>query len=136
MARMYYENECNLEVLNGRKVAIIGFGSQGHAHALNLYESGVDVRVGLYEGSKSWSRAEEAGLRVLTAAEAAAEADIIMILINDEKQVALYKESIKPNLTAGKYLAFAHGFNIHYGQIVPPADVNVFMIAPKDLAIL
>jgi ketol-acid reductoisomerase len=131
MARMYYENECNLEVLNGRKVAIIGFGSQGHAHALNLYESGVDVRVGLYEGSKSWSRAEEAGLRVLTAAEAAAEADIIMILINDEKQVALYKESIKPNLTAGKYLAFAHGFNIHYGQIVPPADVNVFMIAPK-----
>lgn len=128
---MYYENECNLEVLNGRKVAIIGFGSQGHAHALNLYESGVDVRVGLYEGSKSWSRAEEAGLRVLTAAEAAAEADIIMILINDEKQVALYKESIKPNLTAGKYLAFAHGFNIHYGQIVPPADVNVFMIAPK-----
>lgn len=131
MARMYYENECNLEVLNGRKVAIIGFGSQGHAHALNLYESGVDVRVGLYEGSKSWSRAEEAGLRVLTAAEAAAEADIIMILINDEKQVALYEESIKPNLTAGKYLAFAHGFNIHYGQIVPPADVNVFMIAPK-----
>lgn len=128
---MYYENECNLEVLNGRKVAIIGFGSQGHAHALNLYESGVDVRVGLYEGSKSWSRAEEAGLRVLTAAEAAAEADIIMILINDEKQVALYEESIKPNLTAGKYLAFAHGFNIHYGQIVPPADVNVFMIAPK-----
>ena len=131
MAKMYYENECKLEVLNDRKVAVIGFGSQGHAHALNLQESGVDVRVGLYEGSKSWSKAEEAGLKVATAAEAAAEADIIMILINDEKQVALFEESIKPNLKAGKYLAFAHGFNIHYGQIVPPEDVNVFMIAPK-----
>ena len=131
MAKMYYENECKLEVLNDRKVAVIGFGSQGHAHALNLQESGVDVRVGLYEGSKSWSKAEEAGLKVVTAAEAAAEADIIMILINDEKQVALFEESIRPNLKAGKYLAFAHGFNIHYGQIVPPEDVNVFMIAPK-----
>ena len=131
MAKMFYENDCNLEVLNGKKVAVIGFGSQGHAHALNLHESGVDVRVGLYEGSKSWEKAEEAGLKVTVAAEAAAEADIIMILINDEKQVALYQESIKPNLTPGKYLAFAHGFNIHYGQIVPPADVNVFMIAPK-----
>lgn len=131
MAKMYYENECNLEVLNGKKVAVIGFGSQGHAHALNLYESGVDVRVGLYEGSKSWNKAAEAGLKVTTAAEAAAEADIIMILINDEKQVKLYEESIKPNLKPGKYLAFAHGFNIHYGQIVPPSDVNVFMIAPK-----
>ena len=131
MAKMFYENDCNVEVLNGKKVAIIGFGSQGHAHALNLHESGVDVRVGLYEGSKSWNKAADAGLRVTTAAEAAAEADIVMILINDEKQVALYEESIKPNLKPGKYLAFAHGFNIHYGQIVPPSDVNVFMIAPK-----
>ena len=131
MAKMFYENDCKLEVLNGKKVAIIGFGSQGHAHALNLHESGVDVRVGLYEGSKSWNKAADAGLRVTTAAEAAAEADIVMILINDEKQVALYEESIKPNLKPGKYLAFAHGFNIHYGQIVPPSDVNVFMIAPK-----
>ena len=131
MAKMYYENDCNLEVLNNKKVAVIGFGSQGHAHALNLHESGVDVRVGLYEGSKSWNKAEEAGLKVVTASEAAESADIIMILINDEKQVALYEESIKPNLKPGKYLAFAHGFNIHYGQIVPPSDVNVFMIAPK-----
>ncbi len=131
MAKMFYENECNLEKLNGKKVAVIGFGSQGHAHALNLHESGVDVRVGLYDGSKSWNKAAEAGLKVMTAAEAAEEADIVMILINDEKQVALYEESIKPNLKPGKYLAFAHGFNIHYGQIVPPSDVNVFMIAPK-----
>lgn len=131
MAKMYYENECNLEVLKDKKVAVIGFGSQGHAHALNLHESGVDVRVGLYEGSKSWKKAEEAGLKVALAADAAAEADVIMILINDEKQVGLYEESIKPNLKPGKYLAFAHGFNIHYGQIIPPADVNVFMIAPK-----
>ena len=131
MAKMYYENDCNLELLKDKKVAVIGFGSQGHAHSLNLHESGVDVRVGLYEGSKSWSKAEEAGLKVKTAGEAAAEADIIMILINDEKQVDLYEESIKPNLKPGKYLAFAHGFNIHYGQILPPEDVNVFMIAPK-----
>ena len=131
MAKMFYENDCNLEKLNGKKVAVIGFGSQGHAHALNLHESGVDVRVGLYEGSKSWNKAAEAGLKVMTASEAAEEADIVMILINDEKQVALYEESIKPNLKPGKYLAFAHGFNIHYGQILPPKDVNVFMIAPK-----
>ncbi len=131
MAKMYYENQCKLEVLNGKKVAVIGFGSQGHAHALNLFESGVDVRVGLYEGSKSWNKAAEAGLKVTTAGEAAAEADIIMILINDEKQVELFEKSIRPNLTPGKYLAFAHGFNIHYGQITPPSDVNVFMIAPK-----
>ncbi len=131
MAKMYYENDCNLEKLNGKKVAVIGFGSQGHAHALNLYESGVDVTVGLYEGSKSWNKAAEAGLKVTTAGEAAKEADVIMILINDEKQVGLFEKDIRPNLSKGKYLAFAHGFNIHYGQIVPPADVNVFMIAPK-----
>ncbi len=131
MAKLYYQEDCNLGMLTGKKVAIIGYGSQGHAHALNLHESGVDVIVGLYEGSKSWAKAEAAGLKVMTAADAAKAAQVIMILINDEKQAKLYKESIEPNLTAGKYLAFAHGFNIHFGQIVPPADVNVFMIAPK-----
>ena len=131
MAKMYYEKDCNLSLLKGKTVAVIGYGSQGHAHALNLHESGVDVVVGLYEGSKSWKAAEEAGLRVAVAADAAREADIIMILVNDEKQPKLYKESIEPGLKAGKSLVFAHGFNIHFGQIVPPADVNVFMVAPK-----
>lgn len=131
MAKMYYEQDCNLGLLKGKTVAVIGYGSQGHAHALNLHESGVDVVVGLYEGSKSWKVAEEAGLKVATAAEATKQADIIMILVNDEKQPGIYAESIAPNLKAGKSLAFAHGFNIHYGQIVPPADVNVFMVAPK-----
>ncbi|ABR49530.1 ketol-acid reductoisomerase [Alkaliphilus metalliredigens QYMF] len=131
MAKLYYEKDCNLEVLKGKKVAIIGYGSQGHAHALNLKNSGVDVVVGLYEGSKSWERAEAEGLKVAVASDAAAEADVVVILVNDEKQVQVYEESIKPNLTAGKYLMFAHGFNIHYGQIVPSEDVNVFMVAPK-----
>lgn len=131
MAKMYYDSDCNLDLLKDKTVAIIGYGSQGHAHALNLHESGVDVIVGLYEGSKSWKKAEDAGLKVATAFDACAEADIIMILINDEKQPALYQESIKPNLKAGKAIAFAHGFNIHFGQIVPPEDVDVFMIAPK-----
>lgn len=131
MSKMYYESDCDLSVLNGKTVAIIGYGSQGHAHALNLHESGVDVIVGLYEGSKSWAKAEEAGLKVMTAAEAAKKGDIIMLLVNDEKQARLYKESIEQGLTKGKYLAFAHGFNIHFGQIKPPADVNVIMIAPK-----
>ncbi|NLK20565.1 MAG: ketol-acid reductoisomerase [Epulopiscium sp.] len=131
MAKLYYQEDCNLGLLKGKKVAVIGYGSQGHAHSLNLHESGVDVVVGLYEGSKSWPKAEAAGLKVATAFDAAAEADIIMILINDEKQSKLYEESIKPNLKAGKSLVFAHGFNIHYGQIVPPSDVNVFMVAPK-----
>ena len=131
MARIFYQQDCDLTKLNGKTVAIIGYGSQGHAHALNLKESGVDVVVGLYEGSKSWAKAEAQGLKVMTAAEAAKAADIVMILINDEKQADLYKESIEPNLTAGKTLAFAHGFNIHYGCIKPPADVNVIMIAPK-----
>ncbi|NLK70703.1 MAG: ketol-acid reductoisomerase [Clostridiales bacterium] len=131
MAKIYYSQDCNLSNLDGKTVAIIGYGSQGHAHALNLHESGVNVIVGLYEGSKSWERAEKAGLKVMVAADATKAADVIMILINDEKQAALYKESIEPNLTAGKTLAFAHGFNIHYGCIVPPADVDVIMIAPK-----
>jgi ketol-acid reductoisomerase len=131
MAKMYYEKDCNLELLKGKTIAIIGYGSQGHAHALNLHESGVNEIVGLYEGSKSWKIAEEAGLKVMTASDAAKAADIIMILINDEKQPALYEASIKDNLTEGKALLFAHGFNIHFKQIVPPANVDVFMIAPK-----
>ena len=131
MAKMYHSEDCNLSALDGKTVAIIGYGSQGHAHALNLKDSGVKVVVGLYEGSKSWKAAEEAGLEVAVAAEAAKKADIIMILINDEKQQALYQESILPNLTAGKTLMFAHGFNIHFGLIVPPKDVDVIMIAPK-----
>lgn len=131
LAKMYYEKDCDLSLLKDKTVAVIGYGSQGHAHALNLHESGVNVVVGLYEGSKSWKAAEEAGLKVLLTSEAVKTADIIMVLVNDEKQALLYEKSIGPNLTAGKYLAFAHGFNIHYGQITPPADVNVFMVAPK-----
>jgi ketol-acid reductoisomerase len=131
MAIMYYEKDCDLGVLKGKTCAVIGYGSQGHAHALNAKESGLNVIIGLYEGSKSWKKAEEAGFKVYTAKEAAEKADFIMILINDEKQAKLYAESVKPALKAGKTLAFAHGFNIHFGQIVPPADVNVVMIAPK-----
>ena len=131
MAKMYYDKDCNLELLKNKKVAVIGYGSQGHAHALNLHESGVSVVVGLYHGSKSWKLAEEKGLKVATVGEATKQADVIMVLVNDEKQVELYEKEILENLTGGKYLAFAHGFNIHYDQIVPPADVNVFMVAPK-----
>jgi len=129
--RIFYQADCDLNKLNGKTVAIIGYGSQGHAHALNLKDSGVKVVVGLYKGSKSWEKAEKQGVTVMTAAEAAAVADIIMILINDEKQAKLYKESIEPNLTEGKTLAFAHGFNIHFGCIKPPKNVNVIMVAPK-----
>jgi ketol-acid reductoisomerase len=128
---MYYEKDCDLGVLKGKTIAVIGYGSQGHAHALNASESGMKVIVGLYEGSKSWKKAEEAGLEVRTAGDAAGAADFIMILVNDEKQAKLYQESIKPALKPGKTLAFAHGFNIHFGQIVPPPDINVVMIAPK-----
>ena len=131
MAKMYYEKDCDLNQLNGKKIAIIGYGSQGHAHALNLRDSGCDVIIGLYEGSKSAKVAEADGFTVMTTAEATKAADIIMILINDEKQAAMYKKDIAPNLSAGKALAFAHGFNIRFKQIVPPADVDVFMIAPK-----
>ena len=130
-ARIFYQEDCNLAELEGKKIAIIGYGSQGHAHALNLKESGCDVIVGLYEGSKSWAKAEAQGLKVYTAAEAAKQADIIMILINDEKQAALYKNDIEPNLEEGNLLMFAHGFNIHFNQIVPPKYVDVTMIAPK-----
>ena len=129
--RIFYEADCDISKLDGKTVAIIGYGSQGHAHALNLKESGVNVIIGLYEGSKSWKKAEEQGMEVYTAAEAAKKADIIMILINDEKQAKLYKESIEPNLEEGNVLAFAHGFNIHFGCIKPPKFVDVIMIAPK-----
>ncbi len=131
MAKMYYEKDCDLNLLKGKTIAVIGYGSQGHAHALNLHDSGVSVVVGLYEGSKSWSVAEAAGLKVATAADAVKSADFVMILINDEKQAKLYKEDIAPNLKKGATLAFAHGFNIHFGQIVPPKDIDVVMIAPK-----
>lgn len=131
MATIYYQKDCNLSLLEGKTIAVIGYGSQGHAHALNAKESGCHVIVGLYEGSKSWAKAEAAGFEVYTAAEAAKRADIIMILINDEKQAKMYKESIEPNLEPGNMLMFAHGFAIHFGQIVPPKDVDVTMIAPK-----
>lgn len=131
MAKLYYQEDCKKEYLEDKKIAIIGYGSQGHAHALNLHESGFDVTVGLYQGSKSWAKAEAAGLKVATAAEAAKHADVIVMLVNDELQPKIYEEAVKPGLAEGKYLMFAHGFNIHFGQIKPPADINVFMIAPK-----
>ena len=131
MAKMFYEKDTNLDLLKGKRVAVIGYGSQGHAHALNLHESGVDVVVGLYEGSKSWDRVKEAGVEVATVANAVRSADVVMMLVPDEKQAKLYKEEVAQNLEAGNALVFAHGFNIHYGQIVPPTDVDVFMVAPK-----
>jgi len=131
MAKMYYEQDVDFQIIKDKKVAIIGYGSQGHAHALNLKDSGIDVRVGLYAGSKSWEVAEKAGLKVMDAAKAAKEADLIMIVIPDEKQAKLFKESIEPNLSQGKVLMFAHGFNIHFDQIRPPAGVDVVLVAPK-----
>jgi ketol-acid reductoisomerase len=131
MAELFYDNNADLERLKGRPIAVIGFGSQGHAHALNLKESGLDVRVGLYQGSKSWDKAEAAGLRVRPVGEAAKEAQIIMIVTPDTGQAALYRDEIGPNMSAGKTLMFAHGFNIRFGQIVAPKDVDVSMIAPK-----
>ena len=131
MAKIFYASDCNLGLLDGKTVAVIGYGSQGHAHALNLHESGVDVIVGLYEGSKSWPKAEAAGLKVTTVSEAAKAADIVMILLPDEKQKDIYDAQIKEYMTEGKVLAFAHGFNIHFEQIKPPAGVDVIMVAPK-----
>lgn len=131
MAKLYYNDDSNLELLKDKKVAVIGFGSQGHAHALNLKESGVDVVVGLYKGSKSWTKAEEQGLEVLEVAEASKASDVIMILVPDEHQRKVYTEHIKDNLSEGNALVFAHGFNIHFSQIVPPEYVDVFMVAPK-----
>src|SRR5437588_7060656 len=131
MASIFYEKDADPNLISGRKVAVIGYGSQGHAHALNLQESGVDVRVGLREGSRSWEKAEAAGLRVLSTAEACKEADVIMVLLPDTEQARVYKEDIEPNLKDRDSLAFAHGFNIHFGQIKPPKGVDVWMIAPK-----
>ena len=131
MARMYYDADANLDLLNGKTVAIIGYGSQGHAHALNLKDSGVNVIVGLYEGSRSIAKAEAEGLTVKPVADAAAAADLIMILLPDEVQKSIYESEIKPNLSDGNILAFAHGFNIHFGQVVPPENVDVVMVAPK-----
>ena len=131
MAKMYYDKDADPKILNGKTIAIIGYGSQGHAHALNLKESGYDVIVGLYEGSRSWPKAEKAGLNVYTVAEAAKKADLMMILLPDEKQPEVYEKEIAPNLKEGDSILFAHGFNIHFHQIVPPKDVDVFMIAPK-----
>lgn len=131
MATMYYEKDCSREYLKEKTVAVIGYGSQGHAHALNLRDSGVKVVVGLYEGSTSAAAAKEAGLEVMLTAEAVKIADLVMVLVNDEKQAMLYRQDIAPNLKSGAALAFAHGFNIHYGQIVPPKDADVIMIAPK-----
>ena len=131
MATIYYEKDGNLDDLASKTVAIVGYGSQGHAHALNLKDSGIDVIVGLYEGSKSWPKAEAAGLKVMTVADASKAADVIMILVSDHLQGDLYSKEIGPHLSKGKTLMFAHGFCIHYQQIKPPADVDVSMIAPK-----
>ncbi|QFS46990.1 ketol-acid reductoisomerase [Nostoc sphaeroides] len=131
MARMYYDEDANLDLLAGKTIAIIGYGSQGHAHALNLKDSGLNVIVGLYPGSKSVAKAEAAGLTVKNVADAANAADFIMTLLPDEVQKTIYKNEIEPNLQEGNVLAFAHGFNIHFGQVVPPANVDVVMIAPK-----
>ena len=131
MGKIFYQDDCELSLLQGKTIAIIGYGSQGHAHAKNLKDSGCEVIIGLYAGSKSWAKAEAEGFAVYESAEAAKKADIIMILINDEKQAKMYKENIAPNLQAGNMLMFAHGFNINFGLIKPPADVDVTMIAPK-----
>ena len=130
-AVMYYEKDCDLSLLDGKTVCVVGYGSQGHAHAKNLRDSGVKVIIGLYEGSKSAVRAKADGFDVYNTEDAVKQADIVMILVNDEKQAALYKKSVAPYLRAGMTLCFAHGFNIHFKQIVVPADINVIMIAPK-----
>ena len=131
MAEMYYDNDADLSVLDDRPIAIVGYGSQGHAHALNLKDSGLDVRVGLYEGSRSWSKAEDDGLEVGLVADVSRDSYIIMVLIPDHTQAEVYRESILPHLLPGKTLMFAHGFNIHYKTIQPPDSVDVSMVAPK-----
>lgn len=132
MAKMYYEVDANLELLKGKVIAVMGYGSQGHAQAQNLKDSGLNVLIGLRPGSARWERAEAAGFEVMTVTEAAARADIIQILLPDETQSKVYQNEIKQHLTSGKALVFSHGFNIHFGQIVPPSDVDVFMVAPKS----
>src|SRR3979411_819512 len=131
MAKVYYDDDADMAALAGQRVAVIGYGSQGHAHALNLRDSGIDVVVGLYKGSKSWSKAEAAGLKVLSVADAAKAAQMVMILVSDHIQADLYNKEIAPHMTAGKTLMFAHGFNIHFGLITAPPDVDVSMVAPK-----
>jgi Ketol-acid reductoisomerase len=131
MAKRFYEKDGNLDALKGRTVAIIGYGSQGHAHALNLRDSGIDVVVGLYPGSKSWQKAEAAGLKVMNTADAAKAADTVMILVADHIQGDLIQQGNAPHMTPGKTLMFAHGFNIHFGEIAAPKGVDVSMIAPK-----
>jgi ketol-acid reductoisomerase len=131
MATLYYDKDANLDLLKGKTIAVIGYGSQGHAHALNARDSGVEVVIGLHEGSKSRAKAEADGLKVMSVADATKAADIVMVVIPDTKQAAVYEESIGPNLKPGSMLMFAHGFNIHFGQIVPPATVDVTMVAPK-----
>jgi ketol-acid reductoisomerase len=131
MAKMYYEKDCDLSILKNKTVAVIGYGSQGHAHAQNLRDSGVKVIVGLYEGSKSAEKAKADGFTVKNTAEAVKEADVVMMLVNDEIMAGIYAQNVAPNIRAGMTLCFAHGFNIHFNQIVPPADVDVIMIAPK-----
>jgi ketol-acid reductoisomerase len=130
-AKIYYDQDADLSLLRGKKIAIIGYGSQGHAHALNLKDSGLDVVVGLYKGSKSWPKAEKDGLRVATVAEAAQMADIVMVLLPDQIHRQTFEESIRGSMTKGKTLMMAHGFSIHFNQVVPPAEVDVSMIAPK-----
>ena len=131
MAKMYYDNDADLSVLEDKPIAIIGYGSQGHAHALNLRDSGLDVRVGLYEGSRSWSKAEDEGLEVGLVSDVSHDSDVIMVLIPDHSQAEVYRESILPHLLPGKTLMFAHGFNIHYQTIQPPDSIDVSMVAPK-----
>ncbi len=131
MAKMYYESDADLSILEGKTIGVMGYGSQGHAHALNLNDSGIDVVVGLYEGSKSWPKAEAEGLKVGTVADAAGESDIVMMALPDTAMAEVYRESVEPHMTHGKTLMFAHGFNIHYGTIVPPEAIDVSMVAPK-----
>lgn len=135
MAKMYYEVDANLELLKGKVIAVMGYGSQGHAQAQNLKDSGLNVVIGLRPGSARTERAQAAGFEVMTVEEAAKRADVIQILLPDETQSKVYNEEIKKHLTSGKALVFSHGFNIHFGQIVPPSDVDVFMVAPKAQAI-